>query len=315
MTTQFEAGWRAAIEQAAGRIASHVRHTPVMPLEPHLLPIAANVTLKLESLQHSGSFKARGAFNNLLSMDVPAAGVIAASGGNHGAAVAYAAKTLGHTAEIFVPTIAAPQKLARLEQYGATTFQTGDNYAETLAACEARQAETGAVGVHAYDSAATIAGQGTIAREFEQQVEALDTLLVAVGGGGLIGGIAAWFESSARVISVETHGTATLERALEAGKPVPVEVSGLAADALGARLIGTYGFDIAKVHVQQSVLVGDDDVRAAQQFLWRELRLVAEPAGATALAALLCGAYAPAANERIGIIICGANTDPGSVAG
>ena len=273
------------------------------------------ITLKLESLQHSGSFKARGAFNSLLSETVPAAGVIAASGGNHGAAVAYAAKTLGHTAEIFVPTIAAAQKLARLEQYGAATFQVGDNYAETLAACEARQQQTGAMGVHAYDSAGTIAGQGTIAREFEQQVDGIDTMLVAVGGGGLISGVASWFEDRAKVIAVETHGTATLANALKAGQPVATDVSGLAADALGARMLGNYAFDIATRHVDGSLLVSDNDVRDAQRLLWRELRLVAEPAGATALAALLCGAYSPTAHERVGIIICGANTDPSSVSG
>ena len=285
----------------------------MLALEAGILPSSGLVTLKLESLQHSGSFKARGAFNSLLSQEIPAAGVIAASGGNHGAAVAYAAKTLRHTAEIFVPTIAAAQKLARLEQYGATTYQVGDNYAETLAACEARQQQTGAMGIHAYDAATTIAGQGTIAREFEQQTDGLDTMLVAVGGGGLISGVAGWFEDRAKVVAVETHGTATLANAVKAGKPFETEVLGLAADALGARVLGNYAFNMAAHHINDNLLVSDDDVRAAQRFLWRELRLVAEPAGATALAALLCGAYRPAPGERVGLIICGANTDPASV--
>jgi threonine dehydratase len=310
-----KSNWRTAIDAAALRIAPYVRCTPVIALEPGTLVDAGHITLKLESLQHSGSFKARGAFNNLLCEDVPAAGVIAASGGNHGAAVAYAAKTLGHSAEIFVPTIAAAQKLARLEQYGAATYQLGDNYAQTLAACEARQRQTGAIAIHAYDSPNTVAGQGTIAREFEQQADGIDTLLVAVGGGGLISGVAGWFEHRAKVIAVETYGTATLANALEAGQPVATQVCGLAADALGARVLGSYAFDIASRHVNASLLVSDDDVREAQRFLWRELRLVAEPAGATALAALLCGVYTPDPHERVGIIICGANTDPSSVSG
>ena len=305
--------WRSDIDRAARRIATHVRRTPVLTLGTALTNNRTRVTLKLEQLQYSGSFKARGAFNHLLSRDVPQAGVIAASGGNHGAAVAYAAMRLGHNAEIFVPTIATPAKVARLRDYGATVHIVGDEYATTLAASQQRQAETGAMTIHAYDDTETVIGQGTIAREFQQQASELDTLLVAVGGGGLISGISAWYQHDARLISVETNGTATLLNAHRAGVPTDISVSGLAADALGARRLGDIAFDLTEQYLDNRLLVSDDDVRASQAWLWNELRLVAEPAGATALAALLCGAYQPEAGEQVGIIICGGNTDPATI--
>jgi len=298
---------REAIEAAAARLAGRVRETPCVVLD--------GLVLKLEGLQHSGSFKARGAFNSLLSQPLPAAGVIAASGGNHGAAVAFAAQALGHPAEIFVPEIASPAKLQRIRDCGARVTVTGATYAEAFAACEARQRETGALLVHAYDQPATLAGQGTVAREFLAQSPGLDTLLVAVGGGGLIGGMAAWCAAvgGPKVVAVEPEGCATLNAALAAGHPVDVPVSGLAADSLGARRVGALMFPIAQRAVAQSVLVEDGAIKEAQRHLWRQLRVVAEPGGAAALAALLSGRYLPAKSERVGVLICGANCDPASV--
>jgi threonine dehydratase len=298
---------REEIEAAARRIEAHVRVTPCVALD--------GLVLKLEGLQHSGSFKARGAFNSLLSQPVPEAGVIAASGGNHGAAVAYAAQALGKAAEIFVPEIASPAKLQRIRDCGARVIVTGATYAEAFAACEARQRESGALLVHAYDQAATLAGQGTVAREFLAQAPGLDSLLVAVGGGGLIGGMAAWCAAvgGPKVVAVEPESCATLHAALEAGRPVDVPVSGLAADSLGARRVGRLMFPIAQTAVARSVLVEDGAIKEAQRHLWRELRVVAEPGGAAALAALLSGRYAPAKGERVGVLICGANCDPASV--
>lgn len=306
---------RADIAAAARRIAGRVRETPVLDPGSGAFGTEAAVILKLELLQHSGSFKARGAFNAMLSGPVPAAGVIAASGGNHGAAVAFAARATGVPAEIFVPTIAAPAKVARLRDYGATVVQTGAAYAEARAAAAARKAETGALWVDAYDASATVAGQGTVAAEFERQAPGLDTLLVAVGGGGLIGGIAAWTCGSVRLVGVETEGCPTLHAALAAGRPVDVAVSGLAADSLGAKRIGEIAFAAVTAYGGTSVLVPDAAVVAAQRALWDAARIVAEPGGATALAALLSGAYRPAAGERVGVLVCGGNCDPGSVAG
>ncbi|MCE5232613.1 MAG: threonine/serine dehydratase [Mizugakiibacter sp.] len=306
-----------AIETAAARIAGRVRVTPVVELERGAFGLApaAAVTLKLESLQHAGSFKPRGAFNRVLAQAaLPAAGLIAASGGNHGAAVAHVARTLGVRAEIFVPEIVAPAKLARLRDYGADVRVGGRDYAEALAACEARRAESGALPVHAYDDVDVVAGQGTLARELEAQAPRLDTVLVAVGGGGMIAGVAAWYAGRVRVVGVEPHGCATLRRALDAGVPVDVPVSGLAADSLGARRAGSIAFALAQAHVADVVLVDDDAIRAAQRALWRELRVFAEPGGATALAALLAGAYRPAPGERVGVIVCGGNGDPAALA-
>jgi len=239
--------------------------------------------------------------------------VIAASGGNHGAAVAYAARILGHRAEIFVPEIANPAKLARLKAYGATLRVVGQDFAEALQACQARQAQTGARLLHAYDQAEIVAGQGTVAAELQDQAPQLDTVLVAVGGGGLIGGVASWYRDQARIIAVETAGTPALNAARAAGAPVPVNVSGVAADSLGARQIGQIAFGAATDFVDDSLLVSDEAVRAAQSWIWDQARQVLEPGGATALAALLSGAYRPAEGEHVGVILCGANTPPASI--
>jgi len=313
---------RDDIDRAANRIAGHVRHTPVLDLTPGTFGLPARVILKLESLQHAGSFKARGAFNALLTASenagVPAAGVIAASGGNHGAAVAYAARSLGHRAEIFVPQVASPAKLQRLRDFGAEVQVVGAVYAEALAACQMRQRETGALSVHAYDEPAVLAGQGTLGRELQQQAPDLDALLIAVGGGGLIGGIAAWHHGApgaarTKVIGVEPSGCPTLHAALAAGQPVDVDVGGVAADSLGARRIGALTFANRQA-IDQALLVEDEAIRETRRLLWRELRLAVEPGGATALAALISGRYPCVAGEKIGVVICGGNTDPGDLA-
>jgi threonine dehydratase len=301
-----------AVAAAYVRIKPHIRHTPVIELPAGEFGLAGKLALKLESLQYSGTFKGRGAFHKLLLRPPGAAGVIAASGGNHGAAVAYAARALGHRAEIFVPTIAAPAKVERLRSYGATVHQIGAVYAEARAASEARAAETGAMIAAAYDDPEVFVGAGTTALEFELQ-SAFDTLLVAVGGGGLIAGCALWCGARTKVVAVETEGTPTLHAAQASGVPVDVAISGLAADALGASRIGAPNFEIARRLVAGSVLVSDDAVRAAQRALWSELRVMAEPAGAAGLAALLSGAYKPAADEKVGVLVCGANLDPASV--
>ncbi len=304
---------RSEVEAAWGLIRPHVRRTPVLELESGSFGVAAPLALKLEALQVSGSFKGRGAFHKLLASKVPAAGIVAASGGNHGAAAAYAARALGHKAEIFVPTIAAPAKVARLQSYGAIVHQIGAVYAEARAASEKRAAETGALIAPAYEDPVVFAGAGSVALEFAEQAT-FDTLLVAVGGGGLIAGCAAAIGDRIKIVAVETEGTPTLHEALKADKPVDVAISGIAADALGASRIGTPNFEIARKLVRESVLVSDDAVRTTQRALWEALRVVAEPAGATGLAALMSGAYRPAAGERVATLICGANTDPASVA-
>ncbi len=304
---------RSDVEAAWGLIRPHVRRTPVIELSAGSLGVTAPLALKLESLQVSGSFKGRGAFHKLLASTVPAAGIIAASGGNHGAAAAYAARTLGHKAEIFVPTIAAPAKVARLRSYGAIVNQVGAVYAEARAASEARAAETGALIVPAYEDEVVFAGAGSVALEFAEQAT-FDTLLIAVGGGGLIAGCAAAIGAGKKIVAVETEGTPTLHEALKAGKPVDVAISGIAADALGASRIGTPNFEVAQALVHDSVLVTDEAVRETQRALWDEMRIVAEPAGATGLAALRAGAYRSSPGERVATLICGANTDPGSVA-
>jgi len=304
----------ADIDAAAARLEGRVRHTPILRLNPGELGLDCRVVLKLELLQHTGSFKPRGAFNRMLSADLPKSGVIAASGGNHGAAVAYAARALGVPAEIFVPESTPQAKLDRIAGYGASVVRGGAAYAEAYAACQARQAETGALDVHAYDHDAVLAGQGTVGREFEQDAPDLTHLLVATGGGGLIGGIAAWYASRIRVISVEPEGCPCLHDALAAGHPVPAQVGGYAADALGARQCGAAMFEVAKHHVAGAVLVTDDAIRSAQRALWDECRLIAEPGGATALAALRSGAFIPPPGAIVGVLVCGANTDPGKVA-
>ena len=306
---------KATIEQAAARIAPYVRRTPVIDLAAGTFDgIAGPLSLKLECLQVTASFKPRGAFNRMLSAKVPASGVIAASGGNHGIAVAHAAKTLGHRAEIFVPEVISAAKVARLKELGAVVNITGKVYGDALAASQKRAAETGALVLHAYDQPEILAGQATVAREFAEQAPGLDTVLVAVGGGGLIGGMAAWYRGKTKLVAVEPKTSRALHAALAAAAPVDVEVSGIAADSLGARRVGALMFPLAREYVERVVLVDDAAIVAAQKGLWRALRVVAEPGGAAALAAMLSGAYTPAPRERVGILVCGANCDPGSVA-
>src|SRR5215472_12703640 len=300
---------RIEIEAASKRIAGYIRTTPVMYLEPNVWGIDAHIVLKLEQLQHTGSFKPRGAFNRILTNQVPEAGVIAASGGNHGIAVAYVAQRLGHRAEIFVPEICSPVKVERLRSYGAQVSLVGADYAEALVRSQERAAQTGALMVHAYDQPEVVTGQGTLGYEFAHQVPNLDTILVAVGGGGLIGGVAAWFAGKVRVIGVEPQAAPTLVMALQAQKPVDVEVSGIAADSLGARRVGSLAFELAQKYVERVFLVSDESIQLAQRTLWNDLRIIAEPGGATAIAALLSGAYQPAPGERVGVVICGANAD------
>ncbi|WP_284163784.1 threonine/serine dehydratase [Frigidibacter sp. SD6-1] len=300
--------WRAEIETAAQRVEGHVRRTPVMAVTLPGLDRPAD--LKLEHMQHTGSFKARGAFNSLLSLPVPPAGVVAASGGNHGAAVGHAAHSLGHPAHIFVPELAGPAKIDLVRRTGATLTVVPGTYAEALAAAEAHEAATGAIQIHAYDAPATVAGQGTLFREWQDQGLQADTLLIAVGGGGLIGGAAAWFGRARRIVAVEPDLAPTLNRALAEGPETRVEVSGVAANALGARQIGRISYGLCQAAGVQSVLVSDAAILAARRLLWQELRLMVEPAGAAALAALLSGAYRPAPEERLAVLICGANPAP-----
>ncbi|MGZ4841606.1 MAG: threonine/serine dehydratase [Candidatus Angelobacter sp.] len=300
---------RTEIQDAGRRIAMHVRRTPVMALEEQAFGIDARIFFKLECLQHTGSFKPRGAFNCILSSKIAEAGVIAASGGNHGAAVAYAAHKLGYRAEIFVPVITPKNKVDRLRQYGAAINVTGNNYAEALAANRERAVQTGAVAIHAYDDARVLAGQGTLGMEFEEQVRGLDSVLIAVGGGGLIGGVASWYQDRVRVIGVEPERAPTLHNSLAAGQVVEVETGGIAADSLGARRVGELMFPIAQKFVPQSLLVSDEQIIEAQRVLWQHLRLIAEPGGATAFAALLSGAYRPHPGERVGVVLCGSNAD------
>ncbi|MGZ4900671.1 MAG: threonine/serine dehydratase [Candidatus Angelobacter sp.] len=300
---------RTEIQDAGRRIAMHVRRTPVMALEEQAFGIDARIFFKLECLQHTGSFKPRGAFNCILSSKIAEAGVIAASGGNHGAAVAYAAHKLGYRAEIFVPVITPKNKVDRLRQYGAAINVTGNNYAEALAANRERAVQTGAVAIHAYDDARVLAGQGTLGMEFEEQVRGLDSVLIAVGGGGLIGGVASWYQDRVRVIGVEPERAPTLHNSLAAGQVVEVETGGIAADSLGARRVGELMFPIAQKFVPQSLLVSDEQIIEAQRVLWQHLRLIAEPGGATAFAALLSGVYKPRPGERVGVVLCGSNAD------
>jgi threonine dehydratase len=290
-------------------IRPHVRRTPVIDIDPADFGLNfARLWLKLELFQHSGSFKARGAFANLLTREVPSAGVVAASGGNHGAAVAYAANTLRIPAKIFVPSVSSPAKIARIRDYGADLAIEGDRYADALAASEAWARQTGALPVHAFDQDETMLGQGSIGIELDAQAGNIDTLLVAVGGGGLIAGIAAWYDGRIKVIGVEPSAAPTLTAALQAGQPVDAPAGGLAADSLAPLRIGTRVFPILRSNVQCTVLVEDEAIMAAQKRLWQVLRLVAEPGGAAAFAALLSGAYVPDADSRVGVVISGGNT-------
>jgi threonine dehydratase len=300
---------REAIAAAYNRIRGYVRRTPVIEIDGRDIGVTTErLVLKLELFQHAGSFKARGAFTNLVMREVPKAGVAAASGGNHGAAVAFAARRLGVEASIFVPEIASPAKIACIRELGARLVVAGAQYTDALARCEAFIAESGAMSVHAYDQPETLLGQGTVGLELETQAPGLDTLLVAVGGGGLIGGIAAWSEGRLRIVGVEPLTSCALHAALEAGRPVDVEVAGIAADSLGARRVGELMLPIARDIVDRVVLVDDDAIREAQSRLWTALRVVAEPGGAAALAALVSGAYRPAERERVGVLVCGGNT-------
>lgn len=301
---------RERIAAMEPRIRPYVRHTPVLRVEMADFdrpPLA--VDLKLECLQHSGSFKARGAFTNLLERPVPAAGVVAASGGNHGAAVAYAAMRLGHKATIFVPEVSPPAKLQRIRGYGAELIVGGARYAEALAASEAFAENTGALQIHAFNQEETLVGQGTLGLEIEQDLPEIDTLLVAVGGGGLIGGIAAWFAGRIRIVAIEPEGAPTLHRAFEAGHPVDAPAEGVAADSLAPKRVGEMMFPIAEAFVERSILVTDDAIIEAQKALWERVRIIAEPGGAAAFAALLSGRYTPAPGERVAVLVCGSNTD------
>jgi threonine dehydratase len=300
---------RHSIANAEQLIRPHVRRTPVLEVQSRDFGLPGpELSFKLELLQHSGSFKARGAFVNLLTREVPSAGVVAASGGNHGAAVAYAASKLGKRARIYVPTVSSPAKIARIRSYGAELVVQGERYADALAAAEQWAAASGALKIHAFDEPGALLGQGTVALEWQQQAPDLDTLLVAVGGGGLIGGIAAWHEGNTRIIGVEPELAPTLNNALEAGRPVDAPAGGIAADSLAPRRVGELMFPLAQKYVERVVLVEDDAIRRAQQALWDVLRIVAEPGGAAAFAALLSKKYQPGPGERIGILLCGGNT-------
>jgi len=300
--------WKERIAEAAQRVEGHVLRTPVMRTGGFGLD--REIEVKLEQLQHTGTFKARGAFNTLLGGPVPQAGIVAASGGNHGAAVAFAAHRLGHPAHIFVPEMAGPSKIALIERTGAQLTVVKGEYANAAEAAAEYEEASGAMQIHAYDAPATVAGQGTCMAEWEAQGLEADTVLIAVGGGGLIGGALGWLQGRRKVVAVEPETSCALHAALAAGGPCDVTVSGVAANALGARRIGRICYDLATAHGAQSVLVTDAAITAAQTALWQERRLLVEPAGATALAALMSGAYRPEPGERVAVLLCGANVTP-----
>jgi threonine dehydratase len=300
---------RDEIAQTKRLIRPHIRRSPIIEADAADFGLTtARLSFKLELLQHAGSFKTRGAFTNLLTREVPKAGVVAASGGNHGAAVAYAAMKLGIPAKIFVPTISSPAKIQRIRDYRAELVVIGDRYADALAASEVWAQQSGALSIHAYDQRETLLGQGTIGLEIEQRSPDIDTLLVAVGGGGLIAGIAAWFGGRVRVVGVEPEASPTLTMAFQAGEPVDAPAGGIAADSLAPRRVGTLVYPIAKQYVDRVVLVPDDEINRAQLALWETLRVVAEPGGAAAFVALLSGRYEPQPNERVGVLLSGGNT-------
>lgn len=292
---------REDVSVAARRIGPYVRRTPTLELD-------AGVVLKLEFLQHTGSFKPRGAFNFVLTRpSLPPAGIITASGGNHGMAVAHVGRVLGLDVEVFVPEVSSPLKRERIAALGATVTVVGDIYDDALAASQLRAAETGALAVPAFDAIETVTGAATLYRELSLDEPDLDTVLVAVGGGGLVAGALAWYRRGLRVVAVEPATSAALHGALHAGAPVEVPVSGVAADSLGAAMVGQLPFDLAARHLDRSIVVSDEDIGAAQQALWRDARILAEPGGATAYAAILSGMYRPVPGERVGVIVCGAN--------
>jgi len=296
---------RDDIAKTEAVIRPHIRRTPILAVDGADFGLAPqSLTFKLELMQHAGSFKSRGAFTHLLSRKIPAAGVVAASGGNHGAAVAFAAKRLGVPAKIFVPEISSPAKIARIRSYGADLVVGGKLYAASVQYAE----QSGALQVHAFDQRETLLGQGTLAMELEAQAPDLDTLLVGVGGGGLVAGIAAWYRGKVKVVGVEPELAPTLTRALAAGRPVDAEAGGIAADSLAPKQIGAMVYPIAREHVADVVLVEDDAIRAAQRALWDVIRVVGEPGGSAATAALLSGRYRPRAGERVGIVVSGGNT-------
>jgi threonine dehydratase len=298
------------IQQTENVIRPYIRRTPILEVAGADFGLdSIEIVFKLELFQHSGSFKARGAFTNILTRAVPAAGVVAASGGNHGAAVAFAAMTLQKPATIFVPSVASKTKLDRIRRYGAELVITGDRYADSLEASEAWTAESGALKIHAYEGTETLLGQGTLGLELEQQDPNLDSLLVAVGGGGLIGGVASWYQDRVKIVAVEPFAAPTLERALSAGRPVDAPAGGIAADSLAPRQVGQQMFPIAQKYVREVVLVSDEEILAAQKKLWESVRVIAEPGGAAAFAALLSGRYKAEPGERVGVIVCGGNTD------
>ncbi|MDB5512321.1 MAG: threonine dehydratase [Enterovirga sp.] len=306
---------QADIRAAHDRIRAHIRRTPVLDLDGAEFGHDGRVSLKLEFLQHAGSFKSRGAFNALTSQPIPAAGVTAASGGNHGAAVAFAARELGMPACIFVPEIASAAKIDLIRRCGAQIVIGGQRYADAQAACDLHAAGSGALVIHPFCAEATIAGPGTVALEWDEQAPDLDTVLVAVGGGGLVSGLASWWRDASgrgravKVVGVEPEGSRALHAALAAGGTVDVEVNSVAADSLGARNVGDLVYAICREAVDHVALVTDEAIRDAQRRLWRDLRIAAEPGGAAALAALLSGAYRPAPGERVGVLLCGANID------
>jgi threonine dehydratase len=301
---------RDQIARTYDLIRPHVRHTPVIEVDSADFGLDCGVLpMKLELLQHAGSFKPRGAFANLLLREVPAAGVVAASGGNHGVAVAYAAHKLGIPAHIFVPTVAAETKQQRIRELGAELIVAGDLYDDALQASQAFVASSGALPIHAFDQPETLLGQGSVGLELERDGVAFDTLLTGVGGGGLIGGIAAWFAGKVRIIAVEPRAAPTLHRALQAGEPVDAPAGGIAADSLAPRRVGEIMFPIAQRFIERVVLVEDEAIKAAQRTLWSVLRLASEPGGVAALSALISGAYRPAKGERVAVLLCGSNTD------
>jgi len=300
---------RERIKAVEPIIRPYLRRTPVLDLTGNDIGLGpVRLTLKLELLQHAGSFKVRGAFANLLLREIPPAGVVAASGGNHGAAVAYAAHRLGIPARIFVPNCASPAKIELIRSCGASLIVVGEQYADALEASETWAIESGALRVHAFDQAETLFGQGTLGLELEEQAPELDAILVAVGGGGLIGGVAAWYAGGVKVVGVEPEQAPTLTRALAAGRPVDAPAGGIAADSLAPRRVGERVFPLARAYVAEVLLVGDQEIQAAQEALWRAVRIVAEPGGAAAFGALLSGRYQPQPGERVGVVVSGGNT-------
>ncbi len=309
---------RAQIDAAARRLQDNpalLRRTPLWKLPGAAFGLrCAEVWLKLEQLQVGGSFKARGMLNRLLANPIPPSGVIVASGGNAGIATAAAAKALGVACEVFVPTVCSPAKQARLRELDAQVVVTGAAYAQALQSCLARQQQTGALLTHAYDQAEVVAGAGTLAQEIEAQGGRPDSVLVSVGGGGLVAGIAAWFGQDARVVALEPELAPTLHAARKAGEPIDVPVGGIAADSLGAQRIGAIAWQVTQRHVRDALLLPDEAIRAAQLWLYKQMKLAVEPAAALGLAALQTGAYWPEAGEKVCLVICGANLDLSTLA-